>query len=224
MRDAARLMKAGKMKQAESEVDKAIAADPSRRATYVNAMGLCYGYGRYQCAARVGEQMRELAARSKLDEKFDSEEWTAVYGSLADIHWKARNLDSAEHYFRLILKSDPKDPIYMNNLGYFLADENRNLQEALKLTQKAAKLRPDDGTVLDSLGWAQFRLKRYDEAQKTLLRAVALLPDSAEVRYHLGAAYSALGRKAEARVELRKSLVLDNNMTEAAILLKTLHN
>lgn len=112
----------------------------------------------------------------------------------------------------------------MNNLGYFLADENRNLQEALKLTQKAAKLRPDDGTVLDSLGWAQFRLKRYDEAQKTLLRAVALLPDSAEVRYHLGAAYSALGRKAEARVELRKSLVLDNNMTEAAILLKTLHN
>lgn len=60
----------------------------------------------------------------------------------------------------------------LNYLGYSLVDRNENLDEALKLIQRAVELRPDDGYILDSLAWAYYRLGRYDEAVAPMERAV----------------------------------------------------
>ena len=65
----------------------------------------------------------------------------------------------------------------MNYLGYSWVDMNMNLEEGLELIRKAVDLRPSDGYIVDSLGWAHYRLGRFDDAVRELERAVSLKPD-----------------------------------------------
>jgi tetratricopeptide (TPR) repeat protein len=74
----------------------------------------------------------------------------------------------------------------------------RNLEEGLDLIRRAVELRPNDGYIVDSLGWAYYRLARYEEAVAELERAVSLKPDDAVLNDHLGDAYWRVGRKLEA--------------------------
>ena len=86
----------------------------------------------------------------------------------------------------------------MNYLGYSWVDMNMNLDEALDMIRKAVDLRPSDGYIVDSLGWAYYRLGRFDEAVRELERAVSLKPDDPVLNDHLGDAYWRAGRKLEA--------------------------
>ncbi|MDH5184185.1 MAG: tetratricopeptide repeat protein [Gammaproteobacteria bacterium] len=97
-----------------------------------------------------------------------------------------------------ILKLDPTNADAMNALGYTWADQNKHLQEAHKLIQRAHELKPDSGPILDSLGWVLFRLGRLKEAEDYLKRAYNLLRDG-EVAAHLGEVYWLRGEKEKAR-------------------------
>jgi tetratricopeptide (TPR) repeat protein len=97
------------------------------------------------------------------------------------------------------LELRPDTPAVMNYLGYSWVDQGVNLDEGLDLIRKAVTLRPDDGYYIDSLGWAYYRLKRYDDAVRELERAVELKPDEAVINDHLGDAYWQVGRRLEAR-------------------------
>ncbi len=104
----------------------------------------------------------------------------------------------AEPNFRKALELYPDQPQVLNYLGYSWVDMNSNLKEALEMIQKAVDLRPSDGYIVDSLGWAYYRLGRFPDAVRELERAVSLKPEDPVLNDHLGDAYWRVGRKLEA--------------------------
>lgn len=124
----------------------------------------------------------------------------------------------AEQAFLESLESRPDDPWLLNYLGYSWADRNENLDEALDLIERALERTPNDGMVIDSLGWVFYRLGRYDEAAVELERAVGLEPAEAVIIDHLGDAYWKTGRYYEARYQWRHVLTLapdDEDLVDA---------
>ncbi|MFN7959375.1 MAG: tetratricopeptide repeat protein [Holophagaceae bacterium] len=101
---------------------------------------------------------------------------------------------------------EPANPLVQNNLGYLLLEQDRDLEEAAALIEASAKATPDNGSVVDSLGWAQFKLGRLTEAEATLRRAAELSPFSPEVRKHLGEVLVKQGKLAEAAEQWDRAL------------------
>ena len=99
----------------------------------------------------------------------------------------------------------------LNYLGYSWVDQGLNLAPALEMIEKAVEAAPNDGYIVDSLGWAFYRLGRYDEAVEALERAVRLRPNDPEINDHLGDAYWRLGRKLEARFQWTIAAYVDED-------------
>jgi tetratricopeptide (TPR) repeat protein len=95
----------------------------------------------------------------------------------------------------------PDQPLVLNYLGYSWVDQGMNLDEAFNMLQRAVELRPTDGYIVDSLGWANYKLGRIDEAVKQLERAIDLKPSDSVINDHLGDAYWRAGRKLEAHFQ-----------------------
>jgi tetratricopeptide (TPR) repeat protein len=108
---------------------------------------------------------------------------------------------AAEADFKKALELSPDQPLVLNYLGYSWVDQNMNLDEAFKLLRRAVELRPQDGYIVDSLGWALYRLGRYEEATKELEKAIDLKPSDPVINDHLGDAYWRIGRKLEAQFQ-----------------------
>lgn len=111
---------------------------------------------------------------------------------------RAKQFDLMERELRQLIQVAPDNQHAYNALGYSLADRNVRLQEALDLISKANQLAPNDPYILDSLGWAEFRLGRLEQALKTLQRAYEIKAD-AEIAAHLGEVMWAMGRRDEAK-------------------------
>ena len=89
----------------------------------------------------------------------------------------------------------------LNYLGYSWVDQGVNLEEAFKMLRRAVDQRPNDGYIVDSLGWAHFKLGQYDEAAQTLEKAIALKPADPVLNDHLGDAYWRVNRRTEAHFQ-----------------------
>jgi tetratricopeptide (TPR) repeat protein len=111
---------------------------------------------------------------------------------------RLKEWDKAEPNFRTALELYPDEPQVLNYLGYSWVDMNMNLEEGLEMIRKAVELRPNDGYIVDSLGWAYYRLGRFEEAVEALERAVSLRPEDPILNDHLGDAYWRVGRRLEA--------------------------
>ncbi len=131
--------------------------------------------------------------------------WT-IYYFRGIAYERAGQWPKAEADFRLALKLNPDHPSVLNYLGYSLIDRGEKLDEALDMVKKAVDARPNDGYIVDSLGWAYYRLGRYDEAVKHLERAVELRPEDPVINDHLGDAYWKVGRRLEARFQWQHAL------------------
>jgi Flp pilus assembly protein TadD len=127
-------------------------------------------------------------------------------GSMKD---RAQDWPGAEADLRKALALSSDEPVVLNYLGYSLLDRGLKLSEAATLIEKAATLRPDDGGIVDSLGWSQYRQGRFAEAATTLERASSLEPTDPTVTDHLGDAYWQIGRRIEARFRWRAALAMD---------------
>ena len=95
----------------------------------------------------------------------------------------------------------PDQPLVLNYLGYSWIDQGVNLDQGVSMIRRAVEQRPDDGYIVDSLGWANYRINNYDEAVKELERAVELKPEDPTINDHLGDAYWRVGRVLEARFQ-----------------------
>ena len=116
----------------------------------------------------------------------------------------------AEADFQRALELRPDQPQVLNYLGYSWVDKGINLVPALEMIEKAVAAAPNDGYIVDSLGWAFFRLGRYEEAVETLERAVQLRPNDPEINDHLGDAYWRAGRQLEARFQWKVAADVDD--------------
>ena len=112
----------------------------------------------------------------------------------------------AETDLKRALRLQPDQPLVLNYLGYSWIDKGQNLRDALGMIQRAVQLRPNDGYIVDSLGWAYFRLGEFGQATRYLERAIELLPEDPTINDHLGDAYWRSGRIAEARFQWRRAL------------------
>jgi len=121
----------------------------------------------------------------------------------------------AEADLKRALQLSPDEPLILNYLGYSWIDQNRNLKQGLAMIQKAVGKRPNDGFIVDSLGWAYYRLGNYKEAVKHLERAVELKPEDPTLNDHLGDALWRVGRKREARFQWDQALTLKPEPEEA---------
>jgi tetratricopeptide (TPR) repeat protein len=108
---------------------------------------------------------------------------------------------AAEADLKKALELFPDQPLVLNYLGYSWVDQGTNLDEGMNMIRRAVEQRPDDGYIVDSLGWANFRIHNYDEAVKELERAIELKPEDPTINDHLGDAYWRVGRVLEARFQ-----------------------
>ncbi|MGH7155415.1 MAG: tetratricopeptide repeat protein [Acetobacteraceae bacterium] len=129
----------------------------------------------------------------------------------------------AEADFETALRLQPNQPVVLNYLGYSWADRSEHLAQARKMIDEAARQRPDDGAIIDSLGWVMLRQGETTQAVTTLERAVELDPEDATINGHLGDAYWAAGRKTEATYQWRRALTLNPLPGDAAKLEAKLH-
>jgi Flp pilus assembly protein TadD len=114
----------------------------------------------------------------------------------------------AEKDFEQALALRPDEPVVLNYLGYSWLEQGKNLDEALVMIEKAVEKRPEDGYVIDSLGWALYQLKQYEESISWLEKAIILQPEDPTINDHLGDAYWRYGRRLEARFQWRHALVM----------------
>ncbi|MFT4079034.1 tetratricopeptide repeat protein [Rhodomicrobium sp.] len=115
----------------------------------------------------------------------------------------------AEADFKRALDLDPEQGAVLNYLGYSWLDQNINIPEAFELIKKAVRLKPNDGYIIDSLGWGYYIQKDYEQAVKHLDKAVELRPEDPTLNDHLGDVYWRLGRKLEAKFQWTQALSLN---------------
>ncbi|MGB6446090.1 MAG: tetratricopeptide repeat protein [Xanthobacteraceae bacterium] len=108
---------------------------------------------------------------------------------------------AAEADMKKALDLFPEQPLVLNYLGYSWVDQGVHLDQGMDMIRRAVEQRPDDGYIVDSLGWAYFRTGNYDEAVKNLERAVELKPEDPTINDHLGDAYWRVGRMLEAHFQ-----------------------
>jgi len=137
-----------------------------------------------------------------IDALSGSEKNTWVYYYFRGIcEERSKQWAKAEVDMKKALELQPEQPHVLNYLGYSWIDQGVNLDEAMKMIKRAVDQRPDDGYIVDSLGWAYFRIGNFQEAVKNLERAIELKPEDPTINDHLGDAYWRVGRTLEANFQ-----------------------
>jgi tetratricopeptide (TPR) repeat protein len=148
----------------------------------------------------AGEQSAAILRLNPLDE-------SALYFQAVLAHERG-DIEEAVEGFREILRHYPGDTRAMNSLAYLYAEEDRDLQEALALAQRAVSEEPGIGPYLDTLGWVYFKIGETDRAIEFLERADSLMFDPT-ILNHLGEAYLKKGMPQKAKERWTSSLNLD---------------
>ena len=123
---------------------------------------------------------------------------TDLLYDVAMVAEKLDRLDEVESRLKRVIELKPDNAQALNALGYTLVDRTERAAEGMKLIEKAHALSPDDPFILDSMGWAHFRMGNLEESEKYLRRALADRPDP-EIAAHLGEVLWAKGDHGRAR-------------------------
>lgn len=162
---------------------------------------------------RQGEAERLLNEIIREDAGAGREDWRLLYARGAAREELGRWPEAEADLVRA-LQLEPGDASLLNYLGFSYVDRGQNLNEAIGMIRRALEQEPDSGFIIDSLGWAQYRMGRYELATQYLERAVEIEPGDPVLNDHLGDAYWQTGRKLEARYQWKRSLRLDPAMRD----------
>lgn len=132
----------------------------------------------------------------------------SLYFARGAAYERMKDYENATADLTRALALDPQNPVVLNYLGYMWIDQGKNIDQGYDYIKQAVLLRPNDGAIVDSLGWVYYKRGKFDLAARYLEKAVSLMPDDATINMHLGDVYSKLGRKNEARVQWRRALDL----------------
>ncbi|WP_320173858.1 tetratricopeptide repeat protein [Maridesulfovibrio sp.] len=131
---------------------------------------------------------------------------TQILFQLGVMEEQEDNLDQTLKYMEQIISGFPDHADALNFIGYILADRNEQLDRAMVLISRANRLEPDNGYILDSLAWVNYRMGKYEEAWEIIKRAISLRPKQPELWDHYGDIAAALGKKKSAAKGYRKAL------------------
>jgi tetratricopeptide (TPR) repeat protein len=145
----------------------------------------------------------EQSARKALELNPDDPEALIQLSSVFD---RAKRHDESEKILRDLLNREPDNATALNNLGYFLVERGVGYQEALKLIEQAIAIDPIQGSFLDSLGWAHFKLGNVEKARQYLEKALIYSRRNSTIHEHFGDVLREAGRVAEARRQWEKAL------------------
>jgi len=141
--------------------------------------------------------------------------WTLFYyRGIAEERSNQWNLAEAD--FKKALELDADQPYVLNYLAYTWVTRKENLDQALQMLAKAVEQRPEDGYIVDSLGWAYYMVGNYDKAVEILEHAVEFEPTDSEINEHLGDAYWKTGRHEEAKFQWRRALSFEPKQERVA--------
>ncbi len=147
------------------------------------------------------------AALERLSDTHNSR-WFILYKRAISYHLTDQ-WPQAEADFRAALALNPEQPQVLNYLGYSLVERNEKMEEALEMIEIAADGAPNNGAIIDSLGWVLFQMGRYDEAVVYMEQAASLEAVDPIVNDHLGDVYWAVGRTIEATFQWNRALSFD---------------
>ncbi|MGE0039131.1 MAG: tetratricopeptide repeat protein [Xanthobacteraceae bacterium] len=180
--------------EAKAGLEKLIAANP-KDLEAIMALGNVER-GRKQFAECADTYTKGIDTLTK-DEKSN---WV-IYYFRGICFERSKQWPRAEADLKKSLELFPDQPHVLNYLGYSWVDQGINLDEGMQMIKRAVEQRADDGYIVDSLGWAYYRLGNYEEAVKHLDRAVELKPEDPTINDHLGDAYWRVGRTLEAQFQ-----------------------
>ncbi|MEM9140539.1 MAG: tetratricopeptide repeat protein [Pseudomonadota bacterium] len=192
--------------QASGQVDEGVAAMRETIARFPTAL---------EAHTSLGDMLRR---ESRFDEAAVAYDGAVnLLPTIEPHHWglfyqrgiafeRSKQWDKAETDFRRALELEPDQPDVLNYLGYSLVELGQKLEEAEKMIEKAVEQRPEDGYIVDSLGWVLYRFGEFERAAEHLERAVELRPVDPVINDHFGDALWMVGRRTEAKFQWKRAL------------------
>jgi tetratricopeptide (TPR) repeat protein len=180
--------------EAKASLEKLIAAHPGDLEAIMALGNVLRGRKQFaECADVYSKGIETIAKPEKSN-------WV-IYYFRGICYERAKQWPKAEADLKKALELFPEQPHVLNYLGYSWIDQGINLDDGMRMIKRAVEQRADDGYIVDSLGWAHYRLGNVEEAVKQLERAVELKPEDPTINDHLGDAYWRVGRMLEARFQ-----------------------
>jgi tetratricopeptide (TPR) repeat protein len=139
---------------------------------------------------------------------------TDIAFQLGAVYEQHKQYAEAEAAFRQLIARVPDHAAALNYLGYMLADRGEKLDESVVLIQRALAIEPDNGSYLDSLGWAYFRVGKLDLAEQNLRRAATQLATNSVIQDHYGDVLFRMGRVDEAIAAWTRALEGDGDSVD----------
>ncbi len=218
-----------RMDDAIKELDKAIAADATRRDLILGRANLYVRAQRYDQAVaayksmlekepsnpdllfRLGETYRRKGDINAAADTFRKCSQAAPNSTLpllqlALILETTGPADQAKAVYERILKIDPNQAVALNNLAFRKAEEGQDLDSALTMAQRAHQIEPNASAMADTLGWIYIKKNLSGEAEQIFSDLVKKEPANPTFRYHYGMALVQKGDKLSARRELETAL------------------
>jgi tetratricopeptide (TPR) repeat protein len=177
----------GRVEEAVTQLQTFLNHTPLDREIYLSIAQVYSQAKRYDRAQEAAQQALALTPNP------GEQEYTRFI--LGSIYERQKKYAEAEEQFHQVLKVNPLNASASNYLGYMLADRGVRLEESLKYIQKALEIEPNNGAYIDSLGWAYFKMSRYDLAEPNLEKAARLISNDPTIHEHLGQLYLQMGKK-----------------------------
>ncbi|PYQ44687.1 MAG: hypothetical protein DMG99_03350 [Acidobacteria bacterium] len=186
----AQLADTGQLDQAVADMRSMLKGGAEDRDVYVR-LGIVYTR-----AKQWNDALQALAKAEEVSTKADDKAY--VLFLRGDLYQRQKNFDAAEVEFKKVLSmtppTDPQAAATLNYLGYMNADRGVKLEESLNLIKQALTFEPNNPAYLDSVGWAYFKLGKYDLAEDNLNKAASHMGSDPTVQEHLGDLYQKTGR------------------------------
>jgi len=205
----AQLADMGKADEGLKDVRSLLKGDSDDRQIYITLAQMNTRLRRFSDAEQALDKAEQLSNKE--------EEKEYIWFLRGSTYERDKRYSEAEAQFKKVLAGDPEHASALNYLGYMLADQNTQLDEALGYIKHAVDLDPANGAYLDSLGWAYFRLGKYDLAEENLLKASQKINTDPTVHDHLGDLYQKTGRLKLAAANWERALTEWNRTIAAEV-------
>jgi tetratricopeptide (TPR) repeat protein len=198
--EAQALRQSGKSDEAVSLLQEYVRRQADRPESYVALAQL------YSDAKRGGDAVKIL---QDAQSKFPGD--TTIGFELGAVFDKQKKFSDAESAFRQVLSKEPDNAPALNYLGYMLAERGERLTESVDFLKKALAIEPENGSYLDSLGWAYYKSDKLDLAAENLRRAADQLKANSVIQDHYGDVLFKLSKYDEAIAAWSRALAGDND-------------